>query len=50
MKNKSIWKVSGLLLLGLFLAGAVIWGMFTRADQKELNETLDKTASTAKIK
>lgn len=50
MKNKNIWKVSGLLLLGLLLAGAVIWGSFTRADQKELNKTLDKTIAVAKIK
>ena len=50
MKNKNIWKLSGLLLLGLLLAGIVIWGMFTRTDQKELSKTLDKTMSTAKIK
>lgn len=50
MKNKNIWKLSGLLLLGLILAGAVIWGSFTRADQKTLIKTLDKTIAVAKIK
>ena len=50
MENKKIWKVSGLLLLGLLLAGVIIWGIFTKADQKGLSRTLDKTTSTAKIK
>ena len=50
MKNKNMWKMSGLLLLGLLLVGAVIWGIFTGMDRKELSETLDKTTSTAKIK
>ena len=25
MKNKKIWKLSGLLFLGLFLGGIIIW-------------------------
>ena len=50
MKNRNVWKVSGLLLLGLILAGIVIWGIFTRTDQNGLNKTLDKTIAVAKIK
>lgn len=50
MENKKTWKLLGLLFLGLLLAGAIIWGIFTKAAQKELSETLNKTTSIAKIK
>ncbi len=50
MKNKKMWKVSGLFLFILILAGAVIWNVFTRINQKELHVTLDKATATAKAR
>ena len=48
MKSKNVWKLSGLLLAVLILFGAVIWGIFTGVDRKELTQTLDKTTAVAK--
>lgn len=50
MKNKNIWKTSGLLLICLIMACAVIWWVFTAAARKELNNTLNETNSAAKLK
>ena len=50
MKNKKIWKLSGLLFLGLFLGGIIIWGIFSREDQRELRKVLEETTSVAKIR
>ena len=50
MKNKNRRKLSVLLLLGLILAGGIIWVIFTGTDRKELSETLDKTIADAKIR
>ena len=50
MKNKHLWKVSGLLLAVLVVAWAVIWGIFTGVDRKALNDTLNETISISKTK
>ena len=50
MKNKNIWKLSGLLLGVLLLAEGVIWGIFTGVDRRELSEALDKTTAVAKTR
>ncbi len=48
MKNKNLQKASVLLLLGLILIGAVIWGIFTSTAKKELSRTLNETISEAR--
>ena len=50
MKTEKSWKLSGLLLAVLVLAGIVIWGVFTRIDRNGLKETLAETISFTKIR
>lgn len=50
MKNKNIWKLSGLLLMGLLLAGVVVWVILTGIDRNELRDTLDDTTAIAKTR
>ena len=50
MKTEKSWKLSGMLLAVLVLAGIVIWGVFTRIDRAGLKETLAETISFTKIR
>ena len=50
MKNKKMWRLSGLFLTVLILAGIIIWGIFTGVDIAGLKNTLDDTMSFSKVR